>query len=104
MEDEQEPEEEPCSTSVTGDEEPLLCPHGYVCHIVEAGSPDKGVPNSGVCKKIDRKDRPTSNHHHHRGHGKCSINGDNYHHGDSFFYQTYKCTCRHGRIQCEEQK
>ncbi|XP_041378221.1 WAP four-disulfide core domain protein 1-like [Gigantopelta aegis] len=43
---------ESCSTSpVEEDEDPLLCPHGYVCNIEDPGSPDKGIPNSGHCVK-----------------------------------------------------
>ncbi|KAL3862430.1 hypothetical protein ACJMK2_008396, partial [Sinanodonta woodiana] len=43
---------ESCSTSpVEEDEDPLLCPHGYVCHIENPGNPKKGIPNRGYCVK-----------------------------------------------------
>ena len=43
---------ESCSTSpVDDDEDPLLCPHGYYCHVTHQGNPAKGFPNSGYCVK-----------------------------------------------------
>ncbi|XP_053378977.1 uncharacterized protein LOC123526641 [Mercenaria mercenaria] len=45
-------EAEACSTSpVESDEDPLLCPHGYFCHVTDPGSPKEGIPNSGYCVK-----------------------------------------------------
>ena len=44
--------EEACSTSIfSADESPLLCPHGYVCHIDYFGDPQKNIPNRGRCIK-----------------------------------------------------
>jgi hypothetical protein len=31
--------------------QPLLCPHGYTCHILDLGDPTNGVPNRGHCVK-----------------------------------------------------
>ncbi|XP_046360103.2 WAP four-disulfide core domain protein 1-like [Haliotis rufescens] len=43
-------EAEPCSTTpVEADEDPLLCPHGYVCSIDDQGNSRKGIPNRGRC-------------------------------------------------------
>ncbi|MEE6499962.1 hypothetical protein FKM82_003656 [Ascaphus truei] len=41
---------EACSTTEDGDE-PLHCPTGYECHIINAGSPAEGIPNRGQCIK-----------------------------------------------------
>uniref|UniRef100_A0A8C1L761 WAP four-disulfide core domain protein 1 n=1 Tax=Cyprinus carpio TaxID=7962 RepID=A0A8C1L761_CYPCA len=41
---------EACSTTEDGDE-PLLCPTGYECHIINPGNPSAGIPNRGQCIK-----------------------------------------------------
>ncbi|XP_076841681.1 WAP four-disulfide core domain protein 1 [Brachyhypopomus gauderio] len=41
---------EACSTTEDGDE-PLHCPTGYECHIINPGNPAAGVPNRGQCIK-----------------------------------------------------
>jgi len=42
-----------CSTSYVYDEsieeQPLLCPHGYVCRLDTGGHNDNGIPNRGRC-------------------------------------------------------
>ncbi|XP_061532326.1 WAP four-disulfide core domain protein 1 isoform X1 [Phycodurus eques] len=41
---------EACSTTEDGDE-PLHCPTGYECHIINPGNPATGIPNRGQCIK-----------------------------------------------------
>ncbi|XP_038856290.1 WAP four-disulfide core domain protein 1-like [Salvelinus namaycush] len=41
---------EACSTTEDGDE-PLHCPTGYECHIINQGNPAAGIPNRGQCIK-----------------------------------------------------
>ncbi|MBN3316587.1 WFDC1 protein, partial [Atractosteus spatula] len=41
---------EACSTTEDGDE-PLHCPTGYECHIINPGNPTAGIPNRGQCIK-----------------------------------------------------
>uniref|UniRef100_A0A3Q3VRJ0 WAP four-disulfide core domain protein 1 n=1 Tax=Mola mola TaxID=94237 RepID=A0A3Q3VRJ0_MOLML len=41
---------EACSTTEDGDE-PLHCPTGYECHIINPGDPTAGIPNRGQCIK-----------------------------------------------------
>lgn len=41
---------EACSTTEDGDE-PLHCPTGYECHIINPGNPAEGIPNRGQCIK-----------------------------------------------------
>ncbi|KAL4221672.1 WAP four-disulfide core domain protein 1 [Mactra antiquata] len=43
-------EVEICSTSpVDDDEDPLLCPTGYFCHVTFDGDTKHGIPNTGYC-------------------------------------------------------
>lgn len=44
------PSAEACSTTEDGDE-PLHCPTGYECHIINPGNPAAGIPNRGQCIK-----------------------------------------------------
>ncbi|KAG7229842.1 hypothetical protein INR49_012491 [Caranx melampygus] len=44
------PAAEACSTTEDGDE-PLHCPTGYECHIINPGNPSAGIPNRGQCIK-----------------------------------------------------
>ncbi|KAG8437485.1 hypothetical protein GDO86_008259 [Hymenochirus boettgeri] len=50
LESVQPPPAEACSTTEDGDE-PLHCPTGYECHIINPGSPAEGIPNRGQCIK-----------------------------------------------------
>ncbi|XP_066098682.1 WAP four-disulfide core domain protein 1 [Saccopteryx bilineata] len=45
---------EACSTTEDG-AEPLLCPSGYECHILNPGDMAKGIPNHGQCVKERQK-------------------------------------------------
>jgi hypothetical protein len=45
---------EPCSTTPYEDEDPLLCPTGYICHVEKPGNSKKDLPNLGHC--IPEKD------------------------------------------------
>ncbi|TRY85236.1 hypothetical protein DNTS_009274 [Danionella cerebrum] len=51
---------EACSTTEDGDE-PLLCPTGYECHIINAGNPSAGIPNRGQCIKLRGNSGSNSN-------------------------------------------
>ncbi|XP_036441022.1 WAP four-disulfide core domain protein 1 isoform X2 [Colossoma macropomum] len=64
---------EACSTTEDGDE-PLHCPTGYECHIINPGNPSAGVPNRGQCIKQRGNSGSNSNnavsyekHHKHLG-------------------------------------
>lgn len=45
---------EPCSTTPYEDEDPLLCPTGYICHVEQPGNSKLDLPNLGHC--IPEKD------------------------------------------------
>ncbi|XP_005113450.2 WAP four-disulfide core domain protein 1 [Aplysia californica] len=48
---------EMCSTTPPDDDsDPLLCPHGYECSIVDEGNPRRGVPDRGVCVKVSSQE------------------------------------------------
>ncbi|XP_038224299.1 WAP four-disulfide core domain protein 1 isoform X2 [Dermochelys coriacea] len=47
----QPPPAEACSTTEDGDE-PLHCPTGYECHIINPGNTAEGIPNRGQCIKL----------------------------------------------------
>ncbi|RLW01139.1 hypothetical protein DV515_00008063 [Chloebia gouldiae] len=49
---------EACSTTEDGDE-PLHCPTGYECHIINPGNTAEGIPNRGQCIKL--RGNPGSN-------------------------------------------
>jgi hypothetical protein len=39
-----------CTTSRFGkNEDPLLCPHGYICHVMIKGNRKKRIQNRGYC-------------------------------------------------------
>nr|XP_006006927.1 PREDICTED: WAP four-disulfide core domain protein 1 [Latimeria chalumnae] len=54
---------EACSTTEDGDE-PLHCPTGYECHIINPGNPAQGVPNRGQC--IKRRGNPDGRNLRHK--------------------------------------
>ncbi|XP_019327083.1 PREDICTED: WAP four-disulfide core domain protein 1 isoform X1 [Aptenodytes forsteri] len=51
LESVQPPPAEACSTTEDGDE-PLHCPTGYECHIINPGNMAEGIPNRGQCIKL----------------------------------------------------
>ncbi|EMP36232.1 Calcium-transporting ATPase type 2C member 2, partial [Chelonia mydas] len=51
LESVQPPPAEACSTTEDGDE-PLHCPTGYECHIINPGNTAEGIPNRGQCIKL----------------------------------------------------
>ncbi|KAM4720812.1 WAP four-disulfide core domain protein 1 [Rhinophrynus dorsalis] len=64
---------EACSTTEDGDE-PLHCPTGYECHIINPGSPAEGIPNRGQCiKQRGNSDGRNLRHKYYKEHL-----GDNY--------------------------
>ncbi|KAK3593271.1 hypothetical protein CHS0354_012365 [Potamilus streckersoni] len=99
---------ESCSTSpVEEDEDPLLCPHGYVCHIENPGNPKKGIPNRGYCVKeisdilmSEEKEEASGL----RGQTACLI--DNYYllDGAVMVFTDKNCRCRKGVLSCVERK
>ncbi|KYO37897.1 WAP four-disulfide core domain protein 1 [Alligator mississippiensis] len=54
---------EACSTTEDGDE-PLHCPTGYECHIINPGNTAEGIPNRGQC--IKQRGNPDSRNLRHK--------------------------------------
>lgn len=88
--------------------QPLLCPHGYTCHILDLGDPTNGVPNRGHCVK-------ESHTHKTHAHGPvwhfrirtgstsnlgCTLDSQVYSNGAFFQYDRHPCTCEQGMITC----
>lgn len=89
-------------------EQPLLCPHGYTCHILDLGEPTKGVPNRGHCVK-ERHTHKTHAHgpvwHFRIRTGStsnlgCTLDSHVYSNGAFFQYDRHPCTCEQGMITC----
>jgi len=89
-------------------EQPLLCPHGYTCHILDLGDPTKGVPNRGHCVK-ERHTHKTHAHgpvwHFRIRTGStsnlgCTLDSHVYSNGAFFQYDRHPCTCEQGMITC----
>lgn len=100
---------EPCSTSdVIDDEDALLCPHGFMCHIEDLGEPEKGLPNRGICiKEKDQSDVP-----HRKFRLKTQFHGQNvcvfesaiFADGASFVFLDHPCECHNSAITCNVRK
>lgn len=103
---------ETCTTSHLDSEfaweQPLLCPHGYTCHILDLGDPNKGVPNRGHCVK-ERHTHKTHAHgpvwHFRIRTGStsnlgCMLDSHVYSNGAFFQYDRHPCTCEQGMITC----
>ncbi|KAL5014128.1 hypothetical protein ScPMuIL_008398 [Solemya velum] len=99
---------EVCSTSpVSKDEDPLLCPHGYVCHIVATGDIKKRIPNHGYCVPTTainlpdvgsdgrKSDKPPTRY--------CYV--DNYivENGAEIRVKRAKCRCKKGFLSCRRR-
>nr|XP_033798725.1 WAP four-disulfide core domain protein 1 isoform X2 [Geotrypetes seraphini] len=70
----QPPAAEACSTTEDGDE-PLQCPTGYECHIINPGNPAEGIPNRGHCIKRRRNsDGPNLRHKYHKEYFENNFN------------------------------
>lgn len=87
-----------CSTSAEmfgADEDPLLCPHGYVCHVEDPGDPDNATPNIGRCIQqfTVEKRRDASE-------DDCQIGQKRYANGSSFEYNQHNCFCENGSVLC----
>lgn len=106
-----------CSTSyiydATVDEEPLLCPHGYVCQLDnDDGRPQNATPNRGRC--VRRPPEPLSDEEKllrlsdtdsRAPDGKCVVSSDHvYSTGDTFRYGQHMCKCEDGSVMCRVGK
>lgn len=88
--------------------QPLLCPHGYTCHIIDLGDPKKGIPNRGHCIK----ERHTHKTHAHgpvwhfrirtgaTSNLGCSLDSQFHANGAFFQYDRHPCICEQGMITC----
>lgn len=102
---------EPCSTDPVGkDEDPLLCPHGYFCHVdtENKGKKKKKKQTEGYCvKQTDEQYSP----------GEvdmavsaalaekqfCSVEGMVLLEGASVTFEDKHCRCKQGSLSCRER-
>jgi hypothetical protein len=102
---------EPCSTSHVTDEDDLLCPHGFICHIENPGDLARGVPNWGHCVKqrTYRQDSgrmfklklKSERHKPKNDNGSCTFESSVIKDGATFWYDKHPCTCSSGSITCK---
>ncbi|XP_067658681.1 WAP four-disulfide core domain protein 1-like [Haliotis asinina] len=113
-------EAEPCSTTpVEDDEDPLLCPHGYVCSIEEQGDSRKGIPNRGRCviKNNENEDTaedmstarppvlPEKIQRQMRKERVCEEeNGFLILEGATVHRKGRRCKCRRGKLVCQRRR
>ncbi|XP_060571944.1 uncharacterized protein LOC132730107 [Ruditapes philippinarum] len=107
--DESSNEVETCSTSpIESDEDPLLCPQGYFCHVTDPGNLKDGIPNSGYCVKHNAekysqeevnfvitsslKKRQT-----------CAVDDVILLHGAKIQLKDKFCRCKNGYLSCRER-
>ncbi|XP_064610867.1 uncharacterized protein LOC135475056 isoform X2 [Liolophura sinensis] len=101
---------EPCTTTKDPDDgDPLLCPHGYVCHITDPGDPELGVPNRGQCIKEKQekeyKSRRKILKSDLRKSGKCLLGATIIRDQTIILLgdEKEKCKCHKGTIQCGDE-
>lgn len=107
-----DPEVEWCSTSydynADTDSEPLLCPHGYMCHIEDPGDVDNGVPNRGRCILEPADTFKESGIFRmtvlKAAGGVCAIAEKIYKDGETFLYGRHSCTCEDSSVMCHVGK
>jgi hypothetical protein len=99
------PEVDWCSTSEVYyvDEEPLLCPHGQICHIDDLGDPSKGVPNRGRCIDTQQSSASRSSYRvvTNSTNIDCFIGTTHYSNQSTFRYNKHKCECLEGSVLCK---
>lgn len=94
-----------CSTSALDeDEDALLCPHGYQCHIEAPGDPAAGVPNRGRClKQRAHTQEPRQTFRLKPSairSGVCVFEDQEIPDQAEFVYHHYPCSCIDGSIEC----
>ncbi|XP_048753148.1 WAP four-disulfide core domain protein 1-like isoform X2 [Ostrea edulis] len=92
-----------CTTSRFGkNEDPLLCPHGYTCHVMIKGNRKKRIQNRGYC--VPEKDNVVLDQH--KQSKKSSLKGecllDKYILAEGAFmlFDGKKCFCKQGFLEC----
>ncbi|CAI9730439.1 four-disulfide core domain 1 isoform X2 [Octopus vulgaris] len=100
-----------CSTSkVLDDGDPLLCPDGYVCHIVTPENHKHNIPNRGWCVK-EKDDRNHMKDYEQREQKtkhidptSCYEDSIVFLNGASVHYKGKWCNCIEGKLTCKRKR
>lgn len=100
---------EPCDLQdILEDEDAVLCPHGYMCHIDAVESSSDYELRRGHCVKIKhgeidsgrqftlRRDVPS--------YDTCNLGEKVFENNTTFKYEHHKCKCSNGEIMCKVGK
>lgn len=94
---------EPCSTTPYEDEDPLLCPTGYICHVERPGNAKKDLPNLGHCipeKDVFVRDKAESNID---AENMCYFENYLLADGAKINLKNKSCFCKQGFLACLER-
>ncbi|XP_052760256.1 uncharacterized protein LOC128203047 [Mya arenaria] len=104
-------EVELCSTTPSDpDEDPLLCPRGYFCHVTDTGNPKKGIPNSGYCVKetdgqySQREEEILLSSAGLKSGKTCTVDNIRLLEGASIKLKRKSCRCNKGFLSCKRKK
>nr|XP_022335437.1 WAP four-disulfide core domain protein 1-like [Crassostrea virginica] len=95
---------QPCTTSRFGkNEDPLLCPHGYTCHVSFKGNRKKRIQNRGYCvpDKVNAMSRETNKS---PSSGECLLDKYILAEGAFMLFNGKKCFCKNGFLECMKTK
>lgn len=98
---------EPCSIyTENSDEDPLLCPHGYYCHVTDTGNPSKKQPSSGYCVKEDKHKAPEESLAMSAFEQRkvCTVDNIVLLEGASIRLPKKHCQCKKGQLSCTKPK
>lgn len=95
-----------CTTSRVGkNEDPLLCPHGYTCHVVRKGNRRKRIQNRGYCvpneESVALRDQQINQS---SATGECLLDKYILAEGAFMFFDGKKCFCKNGFLECLKTK
>ncbi|XP_061188397.1 WAP four-disulfide core domain protein 1-like isoform X2 [Saccostrea echinata] len=96
-----------CTTSPFGkNEDPLMCPHGYTCHVVIKGNKKKRIQNRGYC--VPEKENVVRSHRKQNNRstvtGECPLDKYILAEGAFMLFDGKKCFCKKGFLECLEMK
>ncbi|XP_062569213.1 WAP four-disulfide core domain protein 1-like [Saccostrea cucullata] len=97
-----------CTTSPFGkNEDPLMCPHGYTCHVIIKGNRKKRIQNRGYC--VPEKETAVVRGHRKQNNrssatGQCILDKYILAEGAFMLFDGKKCFCKKGFLECLEMK
>lgn len=100
---------EPCDVQdVLEDEDAVLCPQGYMCHISAVELANDQELKRGHCVKVKQgnidSSRDFSFHHANHEFDTCILGEKVFENNKTFKYEHHKCKCSNGEITCKVGK